>query len=254
MPNQIRKTIAATMILAPFAGLVSAIASPPLKADASAQLAEIARHSDRWYIYALLITVSGWLFVPAVIGLVGLVSERAPRLGLVGGCLALLGSLIAVGDATTELMYWQMGALRADRTQMAALSDRYENATGTSLVFTIGGLAVIVGLSLLAVAVWRLRVAPVWAAAGVPLGAIVNIAGFASNSTGVVIASNVVWLGTLGWIGWRELAGATRTARGRESSAGPSSPRATTPARPAYSAEAPAGASFAPSSRTPEGA
>jgi hypothetical protein len=201
MPNPIRRAVAVAMFLAPLLGIVSAVASPELKSSAGAKLAEIASHSDRWYLYALFVTASMWLFVPAVVGLTGMVSGRAPRLGLLGGGLALLGALVATGDATTELMYWQMGAPGADRAQMAALADRYENAVGTSLVFTVGGLALVVGLAILAVALWRLRIAPAWAAAGLPVGAIVNIVGFAANSNAVVIVSNVVLLAAFGWIG-----------------------------------------------------
>jgi hypothetical protein len=212
MPDPIRKAVGATMLLAPLLGLVSAIASPALKSGSAAQLAEIARHPDRWYLYALFVTASMWLLVPAIVGLVGLVSERAPRLGLVGGALALLGALVAVGDATTELMYWQMGAPSADPAQMAALADRYESAAGSSLVFAVGGLAIVVGLALLAAALWRQRVAPAWAAAAVPVGVVVNIAGFSVNSNGVVLASNLVLVAGLGWVGHRLLVSPTTPA------------------------------------------
>jgi hypothetical protein len=201
VPNLTRKSCGAAMILAPLLGLASAVIAPPLKSGAGAKLAEIARHQDRWYLYALLITISSWLLVPAVLGLIGIVSERAPRLSVIGGGLALLGVLVAIGDATVELMYWQMGAAGADRTQMAALADRYENAAGSSLPFAIGGLALIAGLVLLALALWRTGAAPAWAAAGVPAGVVLNVVAFSASSSALVIASNVVLLATLGWIG-----------------------------------------------------
>jgi hypothetical protein len=202
MPIQIRKALGVAMILSPLVGLVSALVVPTLKDDAVAKLAEIAQHQDRWYLYAVFITVSSWLLVPAVLGLIWTVAERAPRLALIGGGLSLLGVVIAIGDATVELMYWQMGARGADRSQMAALADRYESAAGSSLIFTIGGLALIGGLVLLAIALRRTRTAPVWAAIGIPLGAVINIVGFSANSNALVIASNVVVLAALGWIGW----------------------------------------------------
>ena len=110
--------------------------------------------------------------------------------------------MIAIGDATVELMYWQMGAPGADRGQMTALADRYESAAGSSLLFTIGGLALIVGLVLLAIALRRSRTAPSWAAVGIVVGALVNIAGFSENSNAVLVASNVLLLAALGRIGW----------------------------------------------------
>jgi hypothetical protein len=200
MSNPIRRAVGAAMILAPVLGIVSAVAAPPLHGSASAELAEIARHQSRWYVYALFIIVSTGLLVPAIVGLVSLLDERLPRLGLVGGGLALVGALVATGDATTELMYWQMGAPGADRAQMVALSDRYDHAAGASLIFSVGGLAVIVGLAIIGVGLWRTGAAPAWAALGVPAGAIVNIVGFSISSNGIVVASNVVLLAALGWI------------------------------------------------------
>ena len=202
MPSRIRRTLGAAMILAPLLSLASALVAPALKSDAAAKLAEITQHQERWYLYALLITVSGWLLVPAVLGLIATVSERAPRLAFFGGGLALLGVVVAIGDATVELMYWQMGAPGADRAQMAALADRYENAAGSSLIFTIGGLALIGGLVLLAVALRRASDAPAWAVVGIPVGAVINIAGFSASSNALVIAGNVVLLAALGRIGW----------------------------------------------------
>jgi len=205
MPNLTRRTLGTAMILAPLLALVSAVVAPTLKSSASARLAEIAHHPDRWYIYALCITVSGWLFVLAVLGLIGIVGERASRLSFVGGGLALLGAFVAVGDATVELMYWQMGAPGGDRAQMTALADRYENAAGSSLLFTIGGLALIAGLVILAAALWRTGAVTIWAALGMPTGAIVNIAGFSTSSNALVIVSNVVLLAALGSTGLRLL-------------------------------------------------
>jgi hypothetical protein len=196
MPTSFKKAIGAAMLLAPITGLVSALAAPPLRSDTTANLAEVGRHSDRYYVYALFITISGWLFVVAVVGLVGLVADRAPRLGLVAAALTLLGTLVAVGDGAVELMYWAMGSPAADRAQMVALSNRYDD--GTSLVFSIGGISLLVGLLILAVLLWQNGLAPAWASFGVPVFAIVNIVGFSTASNALVALSNALLLVVFG--------------------------------------------------------
>jgi hypothetical protein len=208
-----RKTFGISMLLAPVLSLLSAVVSPPLESNTSAKIAEIAQHQDRWYLYAIFTTIGAWLFVPSVIGLISMLARRAPRASFVGGSLAMLGVLVAIGDGTTELVYWQMGAAGADRAQMAALADRYESATGSSLLFTIGGLALLVGLVVLAVTLARTHMAPPWAAAAIPIGTIVNIAGFSTSSNAAVIASNLIFLAGFSWIARLLLADTTEQPR-----------------------------------------
>jgi hypothetical protein len=102
--------------------------------------------------------------------------------------------LVAIGDAATELMYWQMGSPEANHDQMAALADRFESANGSSVIYSIGGLAVIVGTLLVAIGLWRTRVVPRWVGVGLVVGMVANIVGFGSASQPVLVASYVVLL------------------------------------------------------------
>jgi hypothetical protein len=192
-----------SLIGAPALTLAGALVSPPLESDAAAQVAVIADHSAAYYVSTLLSLAGIMLFVPALLGLMQL--ARGSRLGELGGGLAIFGTLIAIGDGATQLLIWQMGAPQSDRAQMAALLDRYDNAAGAAFVFTVGGLALVAGAVMLAVA---LRCAvPAWAAAGLPLGLFVNIAGYAAASTAVLSLSGVILLAALGRIALGERAG-----------------------------------------------
>jgi hypothetical protein len=42
------------------------------------------------------------LLVPALMGVIGLLRERAPLAGYVGGSLAVLGMLVAIGDSLEQ--------------------------------------------------------------------------------------------------------------------------------------------------------
>jgi hypothetical protein len=179
-----------SLVLAPLLLLLSVVAMPTAAAGAGDQIAAIAEHPGRWYAFTLLSLVSSALFVPAVLALRQLAGDRAPLVTLVGVGLFAVGAFVAVADCGTQLVYWQMG--RGDRGQMLALAHRYENAAGANAVFLVGGLAFVAGGALLALALVRSRAVPVWAAACLPVGIVVNIVGFASGSRALLVASGVV--------------------------------------------------------------
>jgi hypothetical protein len=202
-----RYTLGGSMIGSALLLLGASVASPAIKSNEAAQIAVIAQHPARYYLFTILILGSSMLLVPALIGLMRITAERSPRLSNIGGALALFGALVAVGDSTSQLVIWQMGARGADRAQMAALLHRFDNVAGASLFFSIGGLSVVVGMLLLSIALYRAKAAPAWAAAGVIAGTVLNIVGFSASSVGILIVSSVVLLAALGWIGWQLLAG-----------------------------------------------
>jgi hypothetical protein len=199
------KALGMSLILAPLFALASALVAPALKSDEGAQLGVIAQHSDAWYWFTVLLLVGSLLLVPALLGIAALVSEKAPRLGFVGGVLAVGGALISIGDVMSQLMTWQMVTAGADRAQMAGLLERFDTASGVATIFTVGGLAVLIGTALLSIGLVRGRVAPAWAAIGLSVAVIVNIAGFGASSNAVVALSWAILLAAMGWIGWQVL-------------------------------------------------
>jgi hypothetical protein len=200
-----RTAVGVGLIGAPLLTLVASIASPAIKSDDAAQVAVIAAHPARYYAFTMFTLAGIVLLVPALLGLMQLTRDRAPGWGNAGGTLALLGTLIAVGDAATQLLVWQMGAPGANRAEMAALLHRYEATMGSSLVFTVGGLSFLVGMLLLAIGLRRARAVPAWVAIGIVAGSFLNIAGFTGASVGILIVSSAVLLASLGWVGRRVL-------------------------------------------------
>jgi hypothetical protein len=209
--KQLPATAAAiSMIAAPLFLVASALVSPALKSDEGSQLDVIAGHSTRWYWFTLLLLIGSMLLVPALLGLAALVHKRAPRLAAVGGGLAVLGGMIAIGDVMTQFVSWQMVAKGADHDQMAALLHRFDNAPGVGVVFSVGGLAVLIGVVLLTIGLLRTRVAPTWAALGLSVATLLNIVAFSSASAAGVAVSWAVLLVAMGYIGWTALANEAR--------------------------------------------
>ena len=186
------KAGACTLILAPLLGLASSLAMPPLRSGARAQIAAITAAPGRWYAFALLGLVFGYLLVPAVFALMRLLGPSRPLWALLAGGLAQFGILVAIGDAAVQLMYWQMGTPHASLAQMAALASRYESAT--SFIYMIGGLSALAGLTLLGLGLWRARAVPAWAAAAIPAATVVNIVGLTFSNLPLTIISFALML------------------------------------------------------------
>jgi len=210
--KQMPMTAAAiSMIAAPLFLVASALVSPQLKSDEGAQIGVIAAHATRWYWFTLLLLIGSILLIPALFGIAALLHERSPRLANIGGGLAILGSLVAIGDVMSQFVSWQMAANGADRQQMAALLHRFDTAAGVGVVFSVGGLAVLVGVILLTIGLIRTRIAPAWAAVGLSAATLLNVVAFSSASAAGVAVSWVVLLVAMGYIGRGLLARAPGT-------------------------------------------
>jgi len=136
-----------------------------------------------------------------VLGLMYMVRDRSAALGNIGGSLAVIGILVGVGDAVSQLFIWQMVSPGADRAHMVALLTRFDNAGGAAIIFRIGGPALVIGTVILSIALIRARAVPAWAAVGMAIGTFLNIAGFVAGSTLIVVVSSVLLVIALGWIG-----------------------------------------------------
>lgn len=192
-PDSVRRALlAGSCITAPLFGLVAAVATPGLATTAAGRINAIAASPDRFYVYALSILLSSMLLVPAVFALTELVRPQRPWAALIAGAVSQIGMLVAVGDAASELVFWQMGAHGRDLSAMAAVTDSFDSAPGSSLVYTVGGLCTLAGVLVLGFLLWRTSTLPTWAAACLPVGGIVNIVGFSIGSQPLLVSSYVV--------------------------------------------------------------
>jgi uncharacterized membrane protein len=200
--HHFRKTVAGIcMFLAPALFLVSAILAPSSKNNAGDILNAVAANPDRFYQSTVVGIVATVLLVPALLGLMHMLREREVALGHLGGGLALLGSLVLMLFWGVALMQWQMVRGAGDRTQMTSLLDRFMHTTGTQ-VFLFLGLALTIGLVVLALGLWRAR-AVHWSIAGaLAAGAVVLQAGFfVGNEAAYYIVASAILFVALATIG-----------------------------------------------------
>jgi hypothetical protein len=201
-PHHFERMLAgACLVLAPLLLLASSAVSPAIKSDEGAQLAVIARHPDRFYLFSVLGLASSVLLVPALLGLMGMLRERAPGWGYVGVGLMMLGNLLSVGDWMSNFVQWQMAIPEADRGEMTALLTRLDETTGSALPLQLSGFAFLVGTAALAIGLFRARAVPAWSALGLVVGIVLNLAGFIVGSVPLRVVGAAVLFIAMGWIG-----------------------------------------------------
>ena len=163
--NNFRRTGAGLcLIAAPLAGLVSALITPRVTGGMGNELATISEHTGRWLLGEFLNLISFFLFMLAALAIVQLLRHRAVVLGHVGGGLVMLGAFFhgaIIGFALVEVPLVESGGARDRMVEFA--NQMYEHTAFTMILFPF--LSFFLGWLLLAVAVWRAQVAPLWVAA-----------------------------------------------------------------------------------------
>ncbi len=193
------------VIATPLLWLGAELFSPQLSNDAGTQLDAIAESPQRWYWYTVLLVAGLITLVPTALGLGRLATSGSRRVARVGALLMAFSAIVAVADAMTQLVTWQMVADGADRAQMAALLDRYDNSPGAAIFFLPGGLAYMVATVLLTIALVRTQDVPSWTGVTLGLGLLVNLAGFMGSSVALIAIGAVVMIPASAVLGRRLL-------------------------------------------------
>jgi hypothetical protein len=156
------------LIGAPLVGLLSALGGQEF-GSLSEELAFITANNGRWVLSWFLGLPMGALMILAVFVLLLLVRKRAPLLGYLGAAVATVGLYFhgaVIGYALAEAPLVQ-SALPQDQVLTFVETLMYDHVAFTSLLVPFVGY--FVGFVLLAGALWRARVAPIWIAALIAL-------------------------------------------------------------------------------------
>jgi hypothetical protein len=133
--------------------------------SASAYLKSLADHPHQAMVAAVLLHFGYLLFVPAAFVMARLARRGARRLSAIGICLAVLGSGLS-GLLVTDL-YDLSIARHAGTTGGVPISTMDGVPLAPLVIVTmafLSSIGLLAGLSLLAVALWRSRLAPLWPA------------------------------------------------------------------------------------------
>jgi hypothetical protein len=178
---------AASLVVGGLAVAIGTAVEPSGDNDStSVALAKISRHlsDQRWLIVTDLFAA---FLLPGILCLMRLARRGAPQLAVAGGSLAFagwLGGLVGLGSL--DIVYYH-GAQASDRARAAALIHAVANDWTSDVLLAIFLVGQVVGMLLLAAALWRARVAPRWAIVLLGLGPIVQVAVHGSNGASAAV-------------------------------------------------------------------
>ncbi len=193
-----RRALVVLLLLAPLLELAETLLSPLRGGSTADDLRAIAAHQPAFVVSVLFGIAATVLYVPAFLGLAVLSRPRARKLSAVAGAVAVLSMLGFMG--VRMLQAFELQAVRQNLpTGLGA--QLVDGAGGTPLgtvflVLFLGGS--VIGVPLLAVAVWRARLAPIPAV--VLFLVFPFVALLVPGHMGPVV-SHAVLLAGLGWIG-----------------------------------------------------
>jgi hypothetical protein len=185
------------LIAAPLVGLVGALLLPQYTDGLDEELANISAHTERWLAGNFLVLLSFFLMVPAVLGLLNLLRERSVALGHVGAALALLGIFFhgaIIGYSLVEAPLVESGFERARVVEFT--TRMYESSAFIMILAPFVGFSL--GMTILAVALWRAKVVPVWISVLIVMGLLSEFVGTDALSPELLYAFLLVGLGWLG--------------------------------------------------------
>ena len=176
------------LIVGPLVMLVGGIIGPDTDNDNKLkELNSVAAHKSAYIIGSALFLVSTIILLAASVGIIHVFRGRRVTLGQIAG------SLLVVGTATTfafyafsVVEYEMVNQTGLNRAELAAYLHKSNMTTSGAPLFILFLLGIVLGLILLAIALWRSGLVPKWAAALILVGGVLAFAGGQNQATNII--------------------------------------------------------------------
>lgn len=194
------------LLIQPVAGFIEHLLDPKSGTVVADHIAAIASNPDRRLASILIGLLATVLFVPVALGLAHLVRPGAPRLGLVGGALALIGVVGYSAMHGADIVFLEMVKHDVSQIPTTQIVEGFESSTGGASVLALFLIGMLLGTLLLALALWRTRSAPRLAAGLIILFLVIDAVGAIAGIKPVNLVAHSMLIVGSGWIGLRVLA------------------------------------------------
>ncbi|MEX2134239.1 MAG: hypothetical protein WEB67_08870 [Acidimicrobiia bacterium] len=198
--------IGIALLIQPVAGFIEHLLDPKSGTVVADHIAAITSNPDRRLASILIGLLATVLFIPVALGLTHLVRPGAPRLGLVGGALALIGVVGYSAMHGADIVFLEM--VKHDVSQIPAtqIVESFESSTGGTSVLALFLIGMFLGTLLLATALWRTRAAPRLAAGLIILFLVIDAVGAIAGIKPVNLVAHTLLIVGSGWVGLSVLA------------------------------------------------
>lgn len=157
-----RDTAATALVTTAVLSTVSSATAPEFPSGYAERLVAIEEVGALAWISVTTFALAQLPFIVAVLGIGHLLRHRAPRLSVAAVCLATLGAFGHAVVSGTMITSVAMAQDTVAREPMAALLEDVESTPAAILFMAPGLLGTVLGLVLLAVALWRTGTGPRW--------------------------------------------------------------------------------------------
>jgi hypothetical protein len=176
---------ALALLAAPIVVIAAVLIQPTLSGDAAPQVTALTSHHQAMITSMALGLIAVVLLIAGIIWLALAVAPSAPRLAVAGGVLGVFGALVVLFEnsvaAAAPAIAGGLG-----HAQATAMLERVHSGAiaAAEPLALLGGI----GIALLGIAALKAGV-PRWAAAAIAVGALGQVAGFATSTKALVVTS-----------------------------------------------------------------
>ena len=189
------------LILGPLAMLVASIITPNTDNDNKLkELNSVAAHKSAYLWGSVIFFVGTLILLAASVGIIHLFRNRRVTLGQIAGSLLLVGTAVTTAFYAFSIVEYEMvNQPGLNRVELAKYLDKANNTASGAPLFILFLVGIVLGLILLAIAAWRRKLIPIWAAILIFLGGLFAFFGgqdqTASIIDGVLLLIPFVMLG-----------------------------------------------------------
>jgi len=155
------------------------------------------------YVQYVIMKIGFAMFFAIILGLMHLLREHADRTGIIGGGLAMIGCMSGVVIVTGQLL--DKGVSGLDEAAMQVFNPVWQQFHFATVMIPLPGLFFPIGLLVLSSGLWRTGLVARWQVAILALSAILFPIARIPDIPVIAIASDILFIVSLGLMGWKIL-------------------------------------------------